>query len=612
MGMWTLDVIVFGVLVTVCASVGLVSIWAAASPRHWIVRAGGLLAFLLPVLLIPAYEPFVILAVQAATIMAGIGVYRWAYRPRGDRRFAWPPRGYSLKSLLAVATLVALGLAIVTYRPEHPWNAWAELAITGAALGGAALLVVWLVFGKARLWLRIAVCVALCTAWFLGSEAVMKLALGYVLWPENWVQVPVDYTYEESTGIYMGKLCEALRSAAALVPSMVVLFLIILTARRALPELQDRAVHELDGRPATGASRWRVATTLLLAAVFVPAVLLWASLMWRSPPPDVHLPNPNGYDDIVAASEMIHSTNLFSHSEPFETLFPSRQELVDAVSAAAPALDRALVGLDRDSCVPITYGPTDRPEDAFRAIWYYRNVSLALRVRVRLAELEGRYDDAATDCVNAIRLDFACPRGGLHAHENVWCAWWASEWLYQKREFLAAKECGEIAQQLHRLDAEREPFDDILYRDRVWHERVGGWSGRLLQIIFELDDWLHGSDTWFRYGYRRAVACDRLLYTQLAVRAFCATERRCPTSLAALVPAYLPTVPVDPFDSSGRPLRLVLRDGEYVVYSVGPDGKDDGGPPPPLSYYEYVDRSGVDDLWLEFWFAPEEDPDAGG
>jgi hypothetical protein len=37
----------------------------------------------------------------------------------------------------------------------------------------------------------------------------------------------------------------------------------------------------------------------------------------------------------------------------------------------------------------------------------------------------------------------------------------------------------------------------------------------------------------------------------------------------------MPQVPTDPFD--GRPLRYVVKDDEYLVYSIGTDGVDDGG-----------------------------------
>ena len=53
-----------------------------------------------------------------------------------------------------------------------------------------------------------------------------------------------------------------------------------------------------------------------------------------------------------------------------------------------------------------------------------------------------------------------------------------------------------------------------------------------------------------------------------------------PESAAALVPAHLPAVPRDPF-TVDAPLRSRRTDdGRLVVYSVGLDGEDDGGPPP--------------------------------
>ncbi len=55
-----------------------------------------------------------------------------------------------------------------------------------------------------------------------------------------------------------------------------------------------------------------------------------------------------------------------------------------------------------------------------------------------------------------------------------------------------------------------------------------------------------------------------------------------PASLDVLVPDRLPAVPIDRFD--GKPLKYRLRDGRPVLYSVGLDGVDDGGMPPPDPY----------------------------
>ena len=75
---------------------------------------------------------------------------------------------------------------------------------------------------------------------------------------------------------------------------------------------------------------------------------------------------------------------------------------------------------------------------------------------------------------------------------------------------------------------------------------------------------------------RRAAA------VSLAAQLYRADHGRWPADLAALVPAYLPAVPADPFSPGGAPLRYLLArnalpDGRDrpVVYTVNLDGKDD-------------------------------------
>lgn len=50
-----------------------------------------------------------------------------------------------------------------------------------------------------------------------------------------------------------------------------------------------------------------------------------------------------------------------------------------------------------------------------------------------------------------------------------------------------------------------------------------------------------------------------------------------PASIDALVPARLPSVPRDPF-TTDEPLHLKATPEDLLVWSVGPDGEDDGGP----------------------------------
>jgi hypothetical protein len=74
-----------------------------------------------------------------------------------------------------------------------------------------------------------------------------------------------------------------------------------------------------------------------------------------------------------------------------------------------------------------------------------------------------------------------------------------------------------------------------------------------------------------------ADAQDEMFVAALALQAWRAEHGRYPETLDALVPDILEAAPADPF--AGAPLKY-RRDGEtYVLYSVGPDGRDDGGEP---------------------------------
>jgi hypothetical protein len=63
----------------------------------------------------------------------------------------------------------------------------------------------------------------------------------------------------------------------------------------------------------------------------------------------------------------------------------------------------------------------------------------------------------------------------------------------------------------------------------------------------------------------------------LALRAYQAREGRYPRQLADLTPKYLKVVPVDRFTEGPLIYRLEGEGNGYVLYSVGPNGKDNGG-----------------------------------
>jgi len=68
-----------------------------------------------------------------------------------------------------------------------------------------------------------------------------------------------------------------------------------------------------------------------------------------------------------------------------------------------------------------------------------------------------------------------------------------------------------------------------------------------------------------------------------------------PATLAALVPEFVSKVPHDPMD--GQPLRYRSnQDGTFLLYSIGDDGKDDGGDPTPTGKFKGW-QAGRDWVW---------------
>ncbi|MDQ3814283.1 MAG: hypothetical protein M3347_10075, partial [Armatimonadota bacterium] len=81
-----------------------------------------------------------------------------------------------------------------------------------------------------------------------------------------------------------------------------------------------------------------------------------------------------------------------------------------------------------------------------------------------------------------------------------------------------------------------------------------------------------------RYQGARSEAGNALLTVALALRAFQLEHGTYPAQLSELVPAYLKRVPADPFGNGG-PLNYRRTGKNYVLWSIGPDGVNNGGRP---------------------------------
>lgn len=85
-----------------------------------------------------------------------------------------------------------------------------------------------------------------------------------------------------------------------------------------------------------------------------------------------------------------------------------------------------------------------------------------------------------------------------------------------------------------------------------------------------------------RASHCRAEAVTTMLQTEVALRRYHLDHGSCPASLKQLTPKYLKQAPIDPF-GQGKPLCYKpLKNGQdFLLYSRGPNLKDDGGKDAP-------------------------------
>ena len=88
----------------------------------------------------------------------------------------------------------------------------------------------------------------------------------------------------------------------------------------------------------------------------------------------------------------------------------------------------------------------------------------------------------------------------------------------------------------------------------------------------------YGNHNYFGEYDLRLEVCDAIVQTALAMYRYHLEKNAWPANLNELTPQYLDTVPLDPYDSTGTaPLRYTNGPLGVRVYSVGRDGKDNGG-----------------------------------
>jgi hypothetical protein len=550
------------------AMFGMFALWAAASKRHWFVRTVVVAAAVLATLLIPAYELAYQLGIESLVVVGGLTAWRrWRLGNADPKNSQGPERRFSLslEKLMLVVVIVAVATAVISRTPSIDDHRWYDLVISGVTAGAICLACVWLVCGRAswrkRLLLAPFLVVALAAAthfikwagetfryWMFSTSPLADYL--QIAWRDTW---PGISFWTTTVGIGMAVLCAWLllmQSSGWFDP-----FHGTTSAPAYCPVARRRIVLA------------RCATVILFCVASLFPIALFYRLLTPTPIPKVDLPVPNGFDDFVAAGRMVGPT-VAAKLVAWDQLTDA--QLAHELAKLEGAFSRMREGFTKECLHPYFFKPwVQENSQALNQLFTALFGQAAFARRSKDLELE------VANYMDLLRLAHAESRGmAADNYDSVFGQYegdaHGSIWKLLPR--LSAAQCKRTAAMLWELDRRREPWALRVARQRIIEEN-GGWR-RHSRLI--LEEW-SGAELKAsrRIEHFRRVTELRILIIELSLRAYQLDHGRLPTHLSELVPDYLPAVPQDPFGDGD--IKYRLTGDSYKLYSVGPDGVDDGG-----------------------------------
>jgi hypothetical protein len=233
---------------------------------------------------------------------------------------------------------------------------------------------------------------------------------------------------------------------------------------------------------------------------------------------------------------------------------------------AARAVERTVAqGQPSESALAAVQESFAREETVSLVLLYFRGERASMHVFLTQVD-EGRHRISELGCV---------PTRGLEAHAETWFGRRHALQIHA-RYLRDMNEAVEIA---------KRPLEQQHPLYRQWRRRKGDVEN--VGDGFRLEG-------WHEDALLRDHALLRCAVVAVAAERYRLAHGDWPRAIADLVPGYLPAVPLDPFDDA--PLRYRRTDSGAVIYSVGVDGRDDGGDPnPPPNHY--LPRDVVFTLW---------------
>ncbi len=361
---------------------------------------------------------------------------------------------------------------------------------------------------------------------------------------------------------------------------------------------------------------------LVIAVVIIGGAYLSRPLPPIVIPPPPPLPADNGFDDCVRAASLLKDTDKLDRLD----VAKQPRQAAALVKLNRPSLDLVREALPKDYMTP----QVKRWDEEFRYLKGYRDIGKLLLMEGRLKASGGDLSGAVESFLDARRFGALMPSGGSVIHMLVGRA--VSETGFRGLESIYPKldssECRYVLKELGKADA-REP---LLHQTLEWDKAMGlafikelqegtikDDSGKPMGEPFPpLIDRLFGRGRSSREDYESYMQAlgdelskpfylrkpppepqtigsafatpsfdlitrtsltstkEQILKLMIALRSYELERGAYPDSLAGLKSYGIDTT--DEF--TGKPLKYKRAGNGYLLYSVGPDGKDNGGAPP--------------------------------
>ncbi len=289
--------------------------------------------------------------------------------------------------------------------------------------------------------------------------------------------------------------------------------------------------------------------TSFVFAALVAIAIIFSLLVPQSPPAPIRPPpNPNGFDTLLRASQLLApGTSDFSKLDEIT--------LAAIVDSNSNALQIARIGTQQEFLLPMESG--DALTHAHAAFLpSSKQLACAFAAEGRLAEIQHRNADSSKSYLDVVRLGVQLDRGGLPidglaalAVESI-----GTSNLRRLSTQLDSNACRETAETLEELDASREPWSKIIQQQEAYLQR-SAFSLRERALLILNSRSRKKSEERSELMINERILQTRCLILDLAARAYELDKGHRPTSASDLVPDYLKAIPQDP--TTGTNLTLI-------------------------------------------------------